>query len=32
MESAAIIPHLAPAVALICFPAEPNIPEGPDYK
>ena len=23
---------LAPAKAVVCFPPEPNIPEGPEYE
>ena len=30
MESATILTPLAPALAVFCFPPEPNIPEGPE--
>ena len=30
MVSATILKPLAPAQAVVCFPSEPNIPEGPN--
>ena len=32
MESATLLMSPAPALAVFCFPSEPNIPEGPEYK
>ena len=32
MESATILTPLAPAIVVLCFPSEPNIPEGPEYE
>ena len=32
MESATILTLLAPALAVFCFPSEPNIPAGPEYE
>ena len=32
MESATIFTPLALALAVFCFPSEPNIPEGPEYE
>ena len=32
MESVTILTPLVPAQLVFCFPSEPNIPEGPEYK
>ena len=32
MESATILTPRALALAVFCFPFEPNIPEGPEYE
>ena len=32
MESATILMHPSTALAVFCFPSEPNIPEGPEYE
>ena len=32
MEDATILTPLAPAIVVLCFPSEPNIPEGPEYE
>ena len=31
MESATLLTSLASALAVFCFPSEPNIPKGPEY-